>query len=166
VPPFPVGSGPASSNPPAWTILNENPLVTLRGLVPDTPSNLYFSLKDSDTPLHVNRGEKDGDGNRLIDYGIILRFFSPQSQPNRRIVCAGLGEFATSGAAYYLANKFQEIVLTSSEAHFVCLVQVMGTDDKNPKLIGQAFELPYNQKPGSDLLSWQNETFDRSKSIV
>jgi hypothetical protein len=154
------------SNPPAWAILKENPLVTMEGLVPDAPSKLYFALTNPKTPLHIDRGDKDNEGNRLIDYGIILRLYSPDVCPSRQIVCAGLGEFATSGAAYFLANNFEQIALSSSETHFVCLIQVKGEADKNPTLVGPPFQAQYGKAPGSDLLAWRHKIFERSKRIV
>jgi hypothetical protein len=44
------------------------------------------------------------------DYGLILRI-NPIQFPNRVwIVCAGLGEWGTSGAAWYLANKWTDLL--------------------------------------------------------
>jgi hypothetical protein len=44
------------------------------------------------------------------DHGFILRITPPEF-PNRSwIVCAGLGEWGSSGSAWFLANKWQELI--------------------------------------------------------
>ena len=44
------------------------------------------------------------------DYGFILRI-TPREFPARSwIVCAGLGEWGTSGSSWFLANKWQELI--------------------------------------------------------
>jgi len=48
--------------------------------------------------------------NNQIDHGIILRITSPQFRKRSWIVCAGLGEWGTSGSAWYLANKWEELL--------------------------------------------------------
>lgn len=44
------------------------------------------------------------------DYGLILRINPAQFTNKVWIVCAGIGEWGTSGAAWYLANKWEELL--------------------------------------------------------
>lgn len=48
-------------------------------------------------------------GTLAQDYGFILRIRSPFFPSESLIVCAGRGEWGTSGAAWFLANKWQEL---------------------------------------------------------
>jgi hypothetical protein len=64
--------------------------------------NAAFSLKTGEALPSVCNNE--------IDHGIILRITSPQFPRRSWIVCAGLGEWGTSGAAWYLANKWEELL--------------------------------------------------------
>lgn len=50
------------------------------------------------------------DKNKRFDYGLILRI-RPEQFPHRVwIVCAGLGEWGTSGATWYLSNKWKKLL--------------------------------------------------------
>ena len=44
------------------------------------------------------------------DYGFILRIRSPFFPEHSSIVCAGLGEWGTSGAAWFLTKKWRELM--------------------------------------------------------
>jgi hypothetical protein len=44
------------------------------------------------------------------DYGCILRITPPGFPARSWIVCAGLGEWGTSGSSWFLANKWQELI--------------------------------------------------------
>ncbi|MFH1081301.1 MAG: hypothetical protein V1766_13770, partial [Pseudomonadota bacterium] len=44
------------------------------------------------------------------DHGFILRITPPEFPTRSWIVCAGLGEWGTSGSSWFLANKWQELV--------------------------------------------------------
>lgn len=44
------------------------------------------------------------------DHGFILRITPPEFPTRSWIVCAGLGEWGTSGSAWFLANKWQELI--------------------------------------------------------
>jgi hypothetical protein len=47
---------------------------------------------------------------RAADHGFILRIIPPEFPTRSWIVCAGLGEWGTSGAAWFLANKWTELI--------------------------------------------------------
>jgi hypothetical protein len=44
------------------------------------------------------------------DHGFILRITPPEFPERAWIVCAGLGEWGTSGSSWFLANKWQELI--------------------------------------------------------
>lgn len=44
------------------------------------------------------------------DHGIILRITPPEFPARSWIVCAGLGEWGTSGSSWFLANNWQELI--------------------------------------------------------
>jgi hypothetical protein len=44
------------------------------------------------------------------DHGFILRITPPEFPSRSWIVCAGLGEWGTSGSSWFLANKWQELI--------------------------------------------------------
>jgi hypothetical protein len=147
--------------------MKNNPLVSLQGMVPDADSNPYFSLQRiANKPLH--RSRKNKKGKIVVDYGIILRVYSPGSTPARCIVCAGLGEFATAGAAWYLANRFEEIApdLTGSETDFLCLLQVIGNQETKAIMIGKPFERLAGKTSKNALLAWQANILARTKRSI
>lgn len=44
------------------------------------------------------------------DHGFILRITPPEFPARSWIVCAGIGEWGTSGSSWFLANKWQELI--------------------------------------------------------
>lgn len=80
------------------------------------------------------------------DYGFVLRII-PAKFPNRVwIVCAGLGEWGTSGAAWYLANKWEEFLYKNRSwynplnlgkiKNFAGIIKVKPPYDNSAELIG------------------------------
>jgi hypothetical protein len=65
------------------------------------------------------------------DCGIILRIHPNQFPRRTWIVCAGLGEWGTSGSAWFLAYRWREIVEKLKDVdQFVCVIQVrLGQDE-------------------------------------
>jgi len=47
-----------------------------------------------------------------VDYGFVLRLTPPELRGRSWIICAGLGEWGTSGSAWYLANRWQTLART------------------------------------------------------
>lgn len=106
------------------------------------------------------------DPESSFDYGLILKI-RPEQFPERVwIVCAGIGEWGTSGAGWYLSNKWKEILKANRPwydprglfegADFATIVQVRpGQDEsakmvrhfKNPKEVELATEELGNKKP-------------------
>lgn len=66
-----------------------------------------------------------------FNYGLILKI-NPQQFPNRIwIMCAGFNEWGTSGAAYYLANKWEQIYKWAKGSSFAIIVKVRNGQDES-----------------------------------
>lgn len=79
--------------------------------------------------------------NAQFDYGIILRV-SPSQHPSRTwVVCAGVGEWGTSGACWFLAHKWPQLfwhVLWGSRHQYAAVVKVRRGQDESAELIWKA----------------------------
>jgi hypothetical protein len=77
----------------------------------------------------------------LFDYGMILRI-SPTQHPSRTwIACAGIGEWGTSGASWFLANKWPQLfwhVLRGWRHQYAAVVKVHRGQDESAELIWKA----------------------------
>lgn len=70
-----------------------------------------------------------------FDYGMILKI-RPQQFPNRVwIVCAGRDEWGTSGAAWFLANKWNEIENRAGDRPFAIIVRVRPGQDESAQIV-------------------------------
>jgi hypothetical protein len=69
------------------------------------------------------------------DYGIIMRIHPSQFPDRTWICCAGLGEWGTSGSAWFLAQKWQELAsrLTDDQP-FLAVVTVTTEQDESATL--------------------------------
>lgn len=68
------------------------------------------------------------------DYGLILKINPKQfTTPRVWIMCAGFGEWGTSGAAYYLAHKWEEIYKWAGDSGFAIIVNVRNGQDESAK---------------------------------
>lgn len=63
------------------------------------------------------------------DYGIILRIPNQRFPHHFFFVCAGLGEWGTSGASWYLATKWQELRSEFRNAFGVVIEVEIGSDE-------------------------------------
>jgi hypothetical protein len=78
----------------------------------------------------LNQFLKVTDGTPLVqidpvfDYGLILKLHPVQFPTRVWIACEGLGERGTSGAAWFLANKWEEIRKRAGDRPFAALVKV------------------------------------------
>lgn len=97
------------------------------------PANELFAFDFKSNTLRL--GGDDVTREDGFDYGVIAKI-RPQQFPNRVwIACAGLGEWGTSGAAWYLANKWSELYAAAREKPFAALVRVRPDQDESPQLV-------------------------------
>lgn len=64
------------------------------------------------------------------DYGIILRMRNPHHPEHWIFVCAGLGEWGTTGSAYYLFDRWKNLYKLHGDSEFFKVVAVdIGSDE-------------------------------------
>lgn len=81
---------------------------------------------------------------READYGFILRITPPEFQSRSWIVCAGLGEWGTSGTAWFLAHKWKYLLKNISPVtywtgimripDFLAIIRVIPEQDQSASL--------------------------------
>jgi hypothetical protein len=77
------------------------------------------------------------------DYGVVLKIHPSQFPDRTWIACAGLGEWGTSGGAWFLANKWKQLKdRVNTERNFVAIVAVEPTKDESAVLVGAWNERP------------------------
>lgn len=64
-----------------------------------------------------------------VDYGLILKLDNNLYKNNSLIVCAGLGEFGTSGASYYLSRHWEDLYKKYKKKPFGVIVKVSDGSD-------------------------------------
>jgi len=76
--------------------------------------------------------------NAQYDYGMILRICPTQHPRRTWIVCAGLGEWGTSGASWFLSNKWSQLfwhTLWRRQKEFAALVRVRRGQDESAEIV-------------------------------
>jgi hypothetical protein len=64
------------------------------------------------------------------DYGVLLKLKNPYNQEHFLFVCAGLGEWGTSGSAYYLFEKWKQLYKRHKGRDFCKIIEVdIGSDE-------------------------------------
>jgi hypothetical protein len=66
-----------------------------------------------------------------FDYGLILKVRPCQFPQRTSLACAGFGEWGTSGAAWYLANRWNEIRKKTKAKCFALVVRVRHQQDQS-----------------------------------
>jgi len=65
------------------------------------------------------------------DKAIILRIRNPRSNRNWLFICAGLGEWGTSGSTKYLFTHWEKFYKKYKDKNFILVVAVKGKSDEN-----------------------------------
>jgi hypothetical protein len=78
------------------------------------------------------------------DYGVILKIHPEQFKSRTWVVCAGIGEWGTSGTAWFLSHKWRSLSerLGYSDQPFLAVIEVMHGQDESARMI--AFGTPEN----------------------
>lgn len=74
--------------------------------------------------LKLNDETKAFQSTPEYDYGYILKIRNSRFPDNYFFICAGLGDWGTSGTAWYLANKWAEIYKVFGNNEFVMVCEV------------------------------------------
>ena len=74
----------------------------------------------------------------IYDYGMILRVCPSQHSARTWIVCAGVGEWGTSGASWFLANKWSKLFwhrLWQRKKQYAVIVRVRRGQDESAEIV-------------------------------
>ena len=88
--------------------------------------NNFVSKKSGRIVLYREQG---------FDYGLISKLYPAQFPKRVWLVCAGVGEWGTSGAARYLAHKWKQIYNYSKKRPFAIIVKVRPNQDESAEPI-------------------------------
>lgn len=83
----------------------------------------------------ITANGRDFDPSPDKDYGIILKLKNPHSSGHLLFVCAGFGEWGTSGAAYYLLRRWKELYKKFGTKEFFGLIEVSPGSDESARII-------------------------------
>jgi len=81
----------------------------------DQTANLFKAKSDGQPLVQFKPG---------FDYGLILKLHPVQFPERVWIVCAGINERGTSGTAWYLANRWQELRRKAEDKPFAAVFRV------------------------------------------
>jgi hypothetical protein len=103
------------------------------------PGNrLAFFDQGPAIPQFLDRATRTACANcadRNFDYGMVLKVH-PTAFPKRTwIMCAGIAEWGTSGAAWYLANRWNDLRKLVKDRPFVLVVRVRPQQDESAESI-------------------------------
>lgn len=101
--------------------------------------------------VNVQTGDTIVEPKPSFDYGLILKLH-PTDHPKRTwLVCAGYDEWGTSGAAWYLANNWEDIYQNAKQEPFAVVVEVERRKDESAQFVwgksaGRVWEKPPHTK--------------------
>jgi hypothetical protein len=136
-------------------------------------SQTLLLLKDSNSLVEFNKARwrfaRKGSVDKVLhpasdgdhDYGIIVRIRPEHNDGVVWIACAGIQETGTSGAAYFLAHRWQELAekINSEDGFFVAVIKFLQGKDDSGKLVAFAqtdaelqakVEVDFDGEPGVD----------------
>jgi hypothetical protein len=92
----------------------------------DQPSNQFSDPTTGRPPVTFKPG---------FDYGLILKVRPSQFPDRVWFAAAGIGEWGTSGAGWFLANKWQEIRRRAGGRAFAGVVRVLPGQDESAEIV-------------------------------
>ncbi|MDD5693244.1 MAG: hypothetical protein PHU86_02135 [Patescibacteria group bacterium] len=69
--------------------------------------------------------------NKNGDLGVLMRIRNPWHKKFYLFVCAGLGEWGTSGSAYYLFQNWKQLYKENKNKDFCYLIRVRPDSDES-----------------------------------
>ena len=117
--------GSAASNELTELIEEDSRNQFLRFAHGDGSVSIWCKQTKRDVELPRSRARRDA--------GIILKIVNSRFSGQYLFVCAGLGEWGTSGAAWYLATHWKELDELGDE--FGCVVEVEIGSDQSARMI-------------------------------
>lgn len=100
-------------------------------IVPDGNGSEYLAYIDT-------KGQKrEFKSTSNVYYAIILKYHpDPEEEPDRHwFLCAGLGPNGTSGAAWYLANRWRHLYRKIGTSDFIAIIKVQHYSDSDSSLV-------------------------------
>ena len=81
--------------------------------------------------IRVGKKEYNINPQENKDYGILLRMKNPKKNGCFLFLCAGMGEWGSSGSAYYLFSNWESIFKKHKEKEFIKVIEVEGGSDES-----------------------------------
>lgn len=113
----------------------------ISGLVMREPSNRFFQFGQAGTFIESTLDKKQYFGFQppaRKDCAVILRIRNERFPSHFLFVCAGLGEWGTSGACWYLATHWEHLYKEFKQNDFAVLVEIDIGSDTSAKRIASA----------------------------
>jgi len=115
------------------------------------PKNIFLEFKqEGETSLIL---DKSSDTKFIgfqdpvpKDFGIILKIPNVRFKGHNFLVCAGLGEWGTSGAAWYLATKWRDLKAEFGDAFGIVVEVELGSDDSARRVFPEERPRGYKRK--------------------
>ncbi len=138
-------------------------------LVMDDKANRFVEFDSTGRFIRDKQRGKNysGSGRPLLkDIGFILKLKNSRFSGHFFFVCAGLGEWGTSGAAWYLSYHWKQLIKEGDE--FAIILEVTAGSDSSATRVGLGKEEEYKESPQvvSDGISNLNENIQNSKSYT
>jgi hypothetical protein len=104
------------------------------------PEKKYYSMVFNAAGTRVFMvGNREFGIDRKYDHGVLLRMRNPRNQKHAMFVCAGLGEWGTSGAAYYLFANWSTLHGKHGCSDFCKVIRVEHNADESAT---EVFSIP------------------------
>ena len=79
------------------------------------------------------------------DYAVIIKLKNRQFPKRTQICVAGLGESGTSGASWFLANKWSELIKKGGRKEFGCVIRVKFGQDESSEIVKMITKKDYKK---------------------
>ena len=76
------------------------------------------------------------------DYGVLLRLRNPHHPEHWLFVCAGLGEWGTSGSSYYLTDRWPQLHKQHGKSSFMKVIEVELRSDESAREVYSVQDAP------------------------
>jgi hypothetical protein len=104
------------------------------------PEQKFYSTAFNSAGRRVFRvGNRDFEITGKHDHGILLRMKNPRHPEHTLFICAGLGEWGTSGAAYFLFHNWASLYGKHGQDDFCKVIRVDHLSDESAV---EAFSIP------------------------
>lgn len=93
-------------------------------------------------------------------YGLIAKYTPGDDPDHRLIVCAGVDEWGTSGACWYLSRHWQTLYRKCKNRDFVVVLEVDSESDSSARLVDfdRVLELQHEMEEAAETRKWTQVT--------